>query len=105
MAAIEPLFREMTRVLQNAMTSLEHELELLSKAEVIDRQSLQRLASMSADFYVQTEGLLNIMTDRDAQPDLISQADELFEYFGDTAERLARLVQRAEMNPSERSRL
>jgi hypothetical protein len=88
-----PLFREMLQTLQDAMASMESELELLSKAEAIGQPSLQRLAEVSADFYVQADGLLDMMMERGAAPEMIGLADELVTYFEDTAERLERLAQ------------
>ena len=87
------LFREMVQTLQQAMASLDNELEALSKAEVIDQTSLQRHAEVSADSYSQAEGLLEMMADRDADPELMREAEELAAYFEDTALRLEHLAQ------------
>jgi hypothetical protein len=88
-----PLFRETIQLLQDAMARLENELELLSKAEVIDQRSLERLAQVSADLDVQSDRLLAKMLEHKADPDLIARAEELVTYFEDTAERLAHLAQ------------
>jgi hypothetical protein len=94
---MDALLRELLRTLQDAMASMETELELLSKAEVIGQPSLQRLAELSGNFSVQAKGLLAMMLERKAEPELIDQADELVTYFKDTAERLERLVEASGM--------
>jgi hypothetical protein len=88
-----PLFREMVQTLQHTMASLETELELLSKAEAIDQRSLHRIAEVSASFYGQADDLLEMMLQRDAEMEMLSQASDLVTYFDDTAERLERLAQ------------
>ena len=92
MTDMAPLFREMLQTLQDAMASLEAELEGQCKAGVVDQDALQRLAEVSGDFWQQADSLLDMMLDRSAEPELLAQASRLVEYFEDTAERLERLA-------------
>jgi hypothetical protein len=93
MFEMDPLFREMIRTLQAAKTSVEYELEILSQTEQVDQNSLERIAQSSAAFYVQAVGLVAMMGERDAEPEMIEQANDLVDYFEDTADRLERLAQ------------
>jgi hypothetical protein len=93
MADMVPLFREMIQTLQDARASVENELELLSKAEVIDSSTLQRFAEVSASFYGQADELLDMMLQGDAELELLSRASDPVIYSEDTAERLERLAQ------------
>ncbi len=86
------LFRVMVQTLQDAKASVEDELEQLSKAEVVDSSSLQRLAEVSVSFYAQADDLLDMLLQRDGEMELLSQASDLVTYFEDTAERLEHLA-------------
>ena len=101
MADMTPFFRKRLDTLQQARANLESELEVLSKAVVVGQPALQRLAATSSHFFRQADSLLDTMLDRDADADMVAPAEELVEYFEDTARRLQRLVPKGQGEAEE----
>ena len=89
---MDDLFRELLRTLREARGAVEAELDLLLRADLLNRPALLHLQGSAAELAGQAESLARMMQSHGAEEALIREAEELCEAFEVTEDQVASLL-------------